>query len=179
MKFIIKHAIKYLIFILVTSSFLDFLKNENSSLKTLASANTGIDINFGDSIGVNQNIQNLKNRKQIYEKEIIEKVKKGEGSKLEQLQIEQQYRTYQTLSMTSKLGLDSAIQRFNNVWRFFPHNIGEMPTPIADLLGLIPQQGTAVNNNTTLRIAQMDIDIAKEQLRFSEAEFKPRVDGKL
>ena len=47
----------------------------------------------------------------------IEKVKKGEGSKLEQLQIEQQYRTYQTLSMTSKLGLDSAIQRFNNVWR--------------------------------------------------------------
>ena len=60
MKFIIKNAIKYLIFILVTSSFLDFLKNENPSLKTLASANTGIDINFGDSIGVNQNIQNLK-----------------------------------------------------------------------------------------------------------------------
>ena len=47
----------------------------------------------------------------------IEKVKKGEGSKLEQLQIEQQYRTYQTLSMTSKLGLDSAIQRYHNVWR--------------------------------------------------------------
>ena len=109
----------------------------------------------------------------------IEKVQKGEGSKLEQLQIEQQYRTYQTLSMTSKLGLDSAIQRFNNVWRFFPHNIGEMPTPIADLLGLIPLQGTAVNNNTSLRIAQMDVDIAKEQLRFSESEFKPRIDGKL
>jgi len=109
----------------------------------------------------------------------IEKVKKGEGSKLEQLQIEQQYRTYQTLSMTSKLGLDSAIQRYHNVWRFFPHNIGEMPTPIADLLGLIPLQGAPVTNNTTLRIAQMDIDIAKEQLRFSESEFKPRVDGKL
>ena len=109
----------------------------------------------------------------------IEKVQKGEGSKLEQLQIEQQYRTYQTLSMTSKLGLDSAIQRFANVWRFFPKNIGEMPTPIADLLGLIPLQGTAVNNNTTLRIAQMDVDIAKEQLRFSESEFKPRIDGKL
>tara|TARA_B100000676_G_scaffold249339_1_gene253372 strand:- start:741 stop:2507 length:1767 start_codon:yes stop_codon:yes gene_type:complete len=109
----------------------------------------------------------------------IEKVQKGEGSKLEQLQIEQQYRTYQTLSMTSKLGLDSAIQRFANVWRFFPKNIAEMPTPIADLLGLIPLQGTAVNNNTTLRIAQMDVDIAKEQLRFSESEFKPRIDGKL
>ena len=109
----------------------------------------------------------------------IEKVKKGEGSKLEQLQIEQQYRTYQTLSMTSKLALDSAIQRYHNVWRFFPHNIGEMPTPIADLLGLIPVQGTPVNNNTTLRIAKMDIDIAQEQLRFADAEFKPRIDGKL
>ena len=109
----------------------------------------------------------------------IEKVKKGEGSKLEQLQIEQQYRTYQTLSMTSRLGLDSAIQRYQNVWRFFPHNIGEMPTPIADLLGLIPQQGTSVNNNTSLRIAKMDIDIAQEQLRFADAEFKPRIDGKL
>ncbi len=77
MKFIIKQGIKYLIFILVASSFLDFLKNENPSLKTIASDNTGIEINFGDSIGVNQNIQNLKNRKQIYEKEIIEKVKRG------------------------------------------------------------------------------------------------------
>jgi adhesin transport system outer membrane protein len=109
----------------------------------------------------------------------IDKVKKGEGSKLEQLQIEQQYRTYQTLSMTSRLGLDSAIQRFQNVWRFFPHNIGEMPTPIADLLGLIPHEGTEVTNNTTLRIAQKDIEIARQQLRFSDAEFKPRIDGKL
>ncbi len=109
----------------------------------------------------------------------IEKVKKGEGSKLEQLQIEQQYRTYQTLSMTSRLGLDSAIQRFQNVWRFFPHNIGEMPRPVADLLGLIPHEGTETTNNTTLRIAQMDIEIAREQLRFSDAEFKPRIDGKL
>ena len=109
----------------------------------------------------------------------IEKVKKGEGSKLEQLQIEQQYRTYQTLSMTSRLGLDSAIQRYQNVWRFFPHNIAEMPTPLVDLLGIIPHQGTEVVNNTTLRIAKMDIDIAQEQLRFADAEFKPRIDGKL
>jgi adhesin transport system outer membrane protein len=109
----------------------------------------------------------------------IEKVKKGEGSKLEQLQIEQQYRTYQTLSMTSRLGLDSAIQRYQNVWRFFPHNIGEMPTPVADFLGIIPHQGTDVANNTSLRIADMDIKIAEEQIRFDEAEFKPRVDGKL
>ena len=109
----------------------------------------------------------------------IEKVKKGEGSKLEQLQIEQQYRTYQTLSMTSRLGLDSAIQRFQNVWRFFPHNIAEMPTLIADLLGIIPHQGTEVTNNTSVKIARQDVLIAQEQLAFDDAEFKPRIDGKL
>ena len=68
---------KYIIFLLIAISFLDFIKNNNSSFKTLASDNTGVEINFGDSIGVNQNIQNLKNRKEIYEKEIIEKVKRG------------------------------------------------------------------------------------------------------
>ena len=109
----------------------------------------------------------------------IEKVKKGEGSKLEQLQIEQQYRTYQTLAMTSRLGLDSAIQRFQNVWRFFPHNIAQMPTPLADLLGIIPHQGTEVVNNTSLKIARQDVIIAEEQLAFDKAEFKPRIDGKL
>ena len=109
----------------------------------------------------------------------IEKVKKGEGSKLEQLQIEQQYRTYQTLSMTSRLGLDSAIQRFQNVWRFEPKNIAQMPKPMIDLLGIIPVQGAPVSDNTSLKIASMDVLIAKEQLRFDEAEFKPRVDGKL
>ena len=109
----------------------------------------------------------------------IEKVKKGEGSKLEQLQIEQQYRTYQTLSMTSRLGLDSAIQRFQNVWRFFPHNIAQMPKPLSDLLGVIPHQGTEVVNNTNLKIARQDVIIAEEQLAFDRAEFKPRIDGKL
>ena len=109
----------------------------------------------------------------------IEKVKNGQGSKLEQLQIEQQYRTFQTLSMTSRLGLDSAIQRFQNVWRWKPHNIAEMPKPLADLLGIIPVQGTPVSNNTSLRIARMDITIAQEQLNYDKAEFKPRIDGKL
>jgi adhesin transport system outer membrane protein len=109
----------------------------------------------------------------------IEKVKNGQGSKLEQLQIEQQYRTFQTLSMTSRLGLDSAIQRFQNVWRWKPHNIAEMPKPLVDALGIIPVQGTPVSNNTSLRIASMDITIAQEQLAFDNAEFKPRVDGKL
>ena len=51
--------------------------------------------------------------------------------------------------------------------------------PLADALGLIPVQGTPVSNNTSLRIASMDITIAREQLNFDMAEFKPRIDGKL
>ena len=109
----------------------------------------------------------------------IEKVKAGEGSKLEQLQIEQQYRTYQTIVMTSNLQLDSAVQRFQNVWRFYPTDVASMPVPLADLLGIIPDSGRAVTDNTTLKIANLDIEIAIEQKKFSDAEFRPRVDGKL
>jgi len=109
----------------------------------------------------------------------IEKVKKGEASKLEQLQIEQQYRTFQTLTMTSQLAVDSAKQRFQNVWRFKPLDIANMPMPISDLLGLIPDSGASVRSNTTLKIADADIEIALGQLRYDDAEFKPRIDGKI
>jgi len=109
----------------------------------------------------------------------IEKVKKGEASKLEQLQIEQQYRTFQTLTMTSRLAVDSAKQRFQNVWRFNPLDVANMPVPIADLLGLIPDSGASVRGNTTLKIANADIEIALGQLRYDNAEFRPRLDGKL
>lgn len=109
----------------------------------------------------------------------IEKVKKGEASKLEQLQIEQQYRTFQTLTMTSQLAVGSAKQRFQNVWRYKPYDIANMPMPIADLLGLIPDSGASVRDNTTLKIANADIEIAHGQLRYDDAEFRPRLDGKL
>ena len=108
-----------------------------------------------------------------------EKVKKGEASKMEQLQIEQQFRTYQTLTMTSKLAYDSAVERFRTVWKFTPKNIDQMPMPVSDLLGMIPEAGTNVKNNTTIKIASMDVKIAEQQLRFDNADFKPRVDGKL
>ena len=49
-----------------------------------------------------------------------------------------------------------------------------MPMPIADLLGMLPVQGAPVNNNTSLRIASMDVTIAQEQLNYDRAEFKPR-----
>ena len=109
----------------------------------------------------------------------IEKVKKGEASKLEQLQIEQQYRTFQTLTMTSQLAIGSAKQRFQNVWRFKPLDVPNMPVPIADILGLIPDSGASVKGNTTLKIANLDIEIAWDQLAYDDAEFKPRLDGKL
>ena len=109
----------------------------------------------------------------------IEKVKKGEASKLEQLQIEQQYRTFQTLTMTSQLAVGSAKQRFQNVWRFKPLDVANIPIPIADLLGLIPDSGASVRSNTTLKIANLDIEIALGQLRYDDAEFRPRLDGKL
>ena len=108
-----------------------------------------------------------------------EKVKKGEASKMEQLQIEQQFRTYQTLTMTSKLAYDSAVERFRTVWKFTPKNIDQMPMPVADLLGFIPQAGANIKDNTTIKIASMDVKIAEEQLRFDNADFKPRIDGKL
>jgi len=108
-----------------------------------------------------------------------EKVKKGEASKMEQLQIEQQFRTYQTLTMTSKLAYDSAVERFRTVWKFVPKNIDQMPKPVADLLGMLPTAGTDIKNNTTIKIADMDVQIAQEQLRFDNAEFKPRIDGKV
>ena len=109
----------------------------------------------------------------------IEKVKKGEASKLEQLQIEQQYRTFQTLTMTSQLAIGSAKQRFQNVWRFKPLDVPNMPVPIADILGLIPDSGASVRGNTTLKIANLDIEIAWDQIAYDDAEFKPRLDGKL
>ena len=109
----------------------------------------------------------------------IEKVKKGEASKLEQLQIEQQYRTFQTLTMTSQLAVGSAKQRFQNVWRFKPLDVANIPIPVSDLLGLIPDSGASVRSNTTLRIANLDIRIAHDQLRYDDAEFRPRLDGKL
>jgi len=109
----------------------------------------------------------------------IEKVKKGEASKLEQLQIEQQYRTFQTLTMTSQLSVGSAKQRFQNVWRFKPLDIANIPIPTADLLGLIPHSGASVRSNTTLKIANADIEIALGQLRYDDAEFRPRIDGKI
>jgi outer membrane protein TolC len=81
--------------------------------------------------------------------------------------------------MTSQLAFDSAKQRFQNVWRFNPLDVANIPMPMTDLLGLIPNPGASVRSNTTLKIADLDIKIALGQLRYDDAEFRPRLDGKL
>jgi outer membrane protein TolC len=136
-------------------------------------------INLKKSYNTWQANKKVENNAKITLTMTIEKVKKGEASKMEQLQIEQQYRTYQTLTMTSQLAYDSAMQRFQNVWRFKALDVANMPMPVADLLGMIPDSGSSTVNNTSLRIASMDVDIAQFQILFDEAEFKPRIDGKL
>ena len=45
----------------------------------------------------------------------IEKVKKGEASKMEQLQIEQQFRTYESITTQSKMGYEIAKENFVKV----------------------------------------------------------------
>ena len=76
MNFIIKNVF----FLLIASIFLDIISKDKSYLKLLASDNTRVDINFGESFGVDQNIKNLIDRKIIYEKEIIDKVKQGRSN---------------------------------------------------------------------------------------------------
>ncbi len=51
---------------------------------------------------------------------VIAKVKKGEAPKMEQLQIEQQYRTHQTMTVQNEIALDGAKQKFVNVWGVIP-----------------------------------------------------------
>jgi len=136
-------------------------------------------INLKKSYNTWQANKKVENNAKITLTMTMEKVKKGEASKMEQLQIEQQYRTYQTLTMTSQLGYDSAVQRFQNIWRFNPIDIENMPMPVSDFLGIVPDGGASTINNTTLRIANKDVEIAMKQIEFDEAEFKPRIDGKL
>ena len=76
MNFIIKNVF----FLLIAGIFLDIISKDKSYYQLLASNNTRVDVNFGESFGVDQNIKNLIDRKMIYEKEIIDKVKQGRSN---------------------------------------------------------------------------------------------------
>ena len=70
-------VLKNLIFIIIVVSFFDTLKIRNPNYQISASESSGVDINFGESFAVDQNIKNLKNREKLYDREIIDKVKQG------------------------------------------------------------------------------------------------------
>ena len=70
-------VLKNLIFIILVVSFFDTLKIRNPNYQISASESSGVDINFGESFAVDQNIKNLKDREKLYEREIIDKVKQG------------------------------------------------------------------------------------------------------
>ena len=76
MNFIIKN----LFYFLIASLFLEINGKDNSYTQLLASDTTRVDINFGESFGVDQNIKNLIDRKKIYDNEIIDKVKQGRSN---------------------------------------------------------------------------------------------------
>ena len=75
-----KLIVKYSIFIILSILILDFFRNDNSHFRVLASNSGRVNINFGESFGIDLNIQNLKDRKKLYEKEIIEKVMQGRSN---------------------------------------------------------------------------------------------------
>ena len=75
-----KYFIKNLFFIFLASLSFGIVKNNNSFSPILASESSRIEINFGESFGVDQNIKNLKDRQKIYEREIIDKVKQGRAN---------------------------------------------------------------------------------------------------
>jgi len=56
---------------------LDCLNIVNISSRSSATDNSGVEINFGDAIGAEINIENINRKKLFYEKEVIEKVKEG------------------------------------------------------------------------------------------------------
>jgi len=75
-----KNFIKNLFILIFVSSSLGIIKSNNSFFQILASEGTRVEINFGESFGIDQNIKNLKDRKNIYEKGIIDKVKEGRSN---------------------------------------------------------------------------------------------------
>jgi len=101
---------------------------------------------------------------------VIAKVKKGEAPKMEQLQIEQQYRTHQTMTVQNEIALDGAKQKFVNVWGVIPPKKDQLKLPPEDLLGTVPDKPTSFNGNKSLRAADYDKIIARLQQKLSKKD---------
>ena len=105
-----------------------------------------------------------------------EKVKKGEASKMEQLQIEQQLRTYQSITTQSKIQHEIAKETFRKVWGFNPPEANKFPMPTENLLGELPANAKNYNGNKALRLADYDKVIARLTTKNMKNEFKPKID---
>ena len=74
-----KKIFKNIFFFFAALALIDFSKVVILKSKSFASDRNRIDFNFGDSFIIEQNINNLKNRKTLYEESIIEKVRQGKS----------------------------------------------------------------------------------------------------
>jgi outer membrane protein TolC len=108
---------------------------------------------------------------------VIEKVKAGQASKMEQLQIEQQLRTYETIVTQSEIGLSTAQEKFKTVWGFTAPTVGQIVELPADLLGTMPEKTITVNGNKSLRLADYDKVIARAQTELAKAQYRPTLDS--
>lgn len=108
---------------------------------------------------------------------VIEKVKAGQAPKMEQLQIEQQLRTYETIVTQSEIGLATAQEKFKTVWGFTAPVVEQIVDLPADLLGTMPEQSVNVNGNKSLRLADYDKVIARAQTELAKAQFRPTLDS--
>ena len=109
----------------------------------------------------------------------VEKVKKGESPKMEQLQIEQQLRTYETITTQSEIALSTAEEKFRNVWGMTPPTKKQLTSLPIDLLGPMPDKKLSFNGNKSLRLADYDKIIARANTELMKKQYRPTLDSSL
>jgi len=109
----------------------------------------------------------------------VDKVKKGEASKIEQLQIEQQLRTYETITVQSVIAVSTAKEKFRNVWNTAAPAKEQLVALPGDLLGKMPSKDISFNGNKSLRLADYDKIIARANTALMKKQFRPTLDSSL
>lgn len=108
---------------------------------------------------------------------VMKKVKAGQASKMEQLQIEQQLRTYESITTQSRIQYELAKDNFVKVWGFIPPEATEFTIPGETLLGEMPKNPKNYNGNKSLRMADFDKIVARLTTKNMKNEFKPTIDS--
>lgn len=107
----------------------------------------------------------------------MEKVKKGEASKVEQLQIEQQYRTFQTMTVQSEIAYNTAQQTFIKLYGINPPAGDKFFIPKENLLGDMPDKPVKFLANRNLRLADYDKIVARLSRDLAKKNFEPTIDS--